>query len=157
MSEEIDVDAILRRVGFDPEENVLTSRQATVLALRERGHPQSAIAARLGTSRANVANVEASARANVRKAHEAVAFAEALRAPVQVTIEPGTDIYDVPDTVYAAADETDVVVEHGAPDLMKRVVDVAGEAIDDRVVTTELLVSVTRDGHVSVRRSRSTG
>lgn len=153
MSEGFDVDATLRRMGFDPDENVLTRRQATVLALRERGHKQAEIAERLGTSRANVANIEASARANVQSARETVAFAEALRAPVRVTIGAGTDIYDVPDTVYAAADETDVAVEHGAPDLMKRVVDVAGDAIDDRVVTIPLLVSVTRDGHVTVRRS----
>lgn len=157
MSEGFDIDAILRRTGFDPDENVLTRRQATVLALREHGHQQAAIAERLGTSRANVANVEASARANVRKAREAIEFAEALQAPVRVIIEAGTDIYDVPDTVYAAADETDVTVEHGAPALMKRVVDVAGDAIVDRVVTTRLLVSVTRDGHVTVRRSDPDG
>jgi len=155
MSEEIDVDALLDRVGFDPEHNVLTGRQATVLALRERGVPQADIAERLGTSRANVANVEASARANVEKAREAVAFAEALRAPVRVTIEAGTDIYDVPDAVYAAADESDVTVEYGAPELMKAVVDEADDAIRDRVVMARLLVSVGRDGLVTVRRSAS--
>ena len=153
MSEEIDVDALLARVGFDPEENVLTRRQATVLALRERGVSQADIAERLGTSRANVANVEASARANVRKAREAVAFAEALRAPVRVDIEAGTDIYDVPDAVYAAADEAGVTVEYGAPELMKAVVDAADDAIRDRVVMAPLLVSVGRDGLVTVRRS----
>ena len=155
MSEEIDVEAFLERVGFDPAENVLTRRQATVLALRERGEPQSAIAERLGTSRANVANVESAARANVRKAAEAVEFAEALRAPVRVTVEPETDIYDVPDAVFAAADEAGVTVDHGAPELMKRVVDAAGDAIQDRVVMAPLLVSVTRQGEVSVRRQAS--
>jgi len=155
MSEEIDVDALLARVGFDPEENVLTRRQATVLALRERGVSQADIAERLGTSRANVANVEASARANVRKAREAVAFAEALLAPVRVGIETGTDIYDVPDAVYAAADEAGVTVEYGAPELMKAVVDAADDAIRDRVVMAPLLVSVGRDGLVTVRRSET--
>ena len=150
-----DVDALLARVGFDAEQNVLTRRQATVLALRERGHSQAAIAERLGTSRANVANVEASARANVRKAREAVDFAEALRAPVSVGIEAGTDIYDVPDEVYAAADEADVTVEYGAPELMKAVVDAAADAIRDRVVMTPLTVSVGRDGLVTVRRDDS--
>lgn len=148
-----DVDALLDRVGFDPGENVLTRRQAAVLALRERGLAQAAIAERLGTSRANVANVEARARENVRKAREAVEFAEALRSPVRVTIDAGTDIYDVPDAVYAAADEASVTVDHGAPDLMKRVVDAAGDSIRDRVVVAPLLVSVTREGQVTVRRS----
>lgn len=153
MSEDIDADAFLDRAGFDPAENVLTRRQATVLALRERGLAQAAIAERLGTSRANVANVEARARENVRKAREAVEFAEALRSPVRVTIDAGTDIYDVPDAVYAAADEANVTVDHGAPDLLKRVVDASGDSIRDRVVLAQLLVSVTRDGQVTVRRS----
>ena len=157
MSEEIDVDELLDRVGFDPDESVLTRRQATVLAFRERGVQQAAIADRLGTSRANVANVEASARANVRKARETVSFAEALQAPVQVTIEVGTDIYDVPDAVYAAADDADLTVEHAAPELLKRVVDTAGEAIGDRAVTAPLVVSVSRDGIVTVRRAERTG
>jgi Tfx family DNA-binding protein len=157
MREEFDVDSFLERLGFDPDESVLTRRQATVLALRERGLQQSAIAERLGTSRANVANVEASARTNVDRARETVAFAEALRAPIRVPFEAGTDIYDVPDAVYAAADEADVTVEHGAPDLMKRVVDVAGEDVRDRVITAAIVVSVSRDGVVTVRRQREEG
>lgn len=157
MSEQTDVEAFLERVGFDAAENVLTRRQATVLALRERGESQLAIAEQLGTSRANVANVEAAARANVQKAAEAVEFAEALRAPVRVTVEPETDIYDVPDAVFAAADEAGVTVEHGAPELMKRVVDASAGAIQDRVVTAPLLVSVTRQGEVTVRRQGTNG
>ena len=148
-----DVDALLGRIGFDPDESVLTRRQATVLALRERGVQQSAIAERLGTSRANVANHEANARENVRKARETVSFAESLRAPIRVTFEAGTDIYDVPDAVYRAADEEDVVVEHAAPDLMKRVVDAMGDAIRDRALTADVIVSVSREGTVTVRRA----
>ena len=60
--EGIDPEAVLTRVGFDPETNVLTRRQAEVLALRERGLKQADIADYLGTSRANVSSVEASAR-----------------------------------------------------------------------------------------------
>lgn len=153
MSEEFDTDDLLDRLGFDAERNVLTRRQATVLALRERDVSQADIARHLGTSRANVANVEASARSNVEKAREAVAFADALRAPVRVSIEAGTDIYDVPDAVYAAADEADVTVEYGAPALMKAVVDAVDDAIQDRVVAAPLLVTVGRDGLVTVRRS----
>lgn len=154
MSEDFDVEAFFERVGFDPDTNALTLRQATVLALREHGQSQATIAERLGTSRANVANVEAAARSNLEKAREAVAFAEALTAPVRVTIEPATDIYDVPDAVYAAADEAGVTVRHGAPALMKRVVDAAGDAIRNRRVAAPLLVTVSRDGTLGVRREQ---
>ncbi|WP_336001400.1 Tfx family DNA-binding protein [Halorientalis halophila] len=153
MSEgDTDVDAVLDRAGFDPAENVLTRRQAEVLALRERGLAQAEIADLLGTSRANVSSVESSARDNVAKAHETVAFAETLRAPVRVTVDPGTDLYDVPARVFAECDEVGVKVNHTAPELMKRISDEAGDAVVGRSVEQRLFVGVTSDGAVRVRR-----
>ncbi|MFB6268088.1 MAG: Tfx family DNA-binding protein [Halodesulfurarchaeum sp.] len=152
MSEEVpDVDAILSRAGFDAAESVLTRRQAEVLALRERGLSQAAIAEELGTSRANVSKVESSARENVSKARETVAFAETLQAPVQIEVEPGTDLYEVPDLVYAACDEAGVKVPYAAPEVMKLVSEDAGEAISGREVRTAILVGVTSDGTMRVR------
>ncbi|SFF81432.1 hypothetical protein SAMN04488063_0396 [Halopelagius inordinatus] len=148
----LDTDAILEEVGFVPDESVLTRRQAEVLALRERGVRQSTIADRLGTSRANVSSIESSARRNVEKARETIAFAEALTAPVQVVVERGEDLYNVPKSVYDACDEAGVKVNHTAPDLMKIVADEAGDAVKGREVREQLLVGVTSDGSVRVRR-----
>lgn len=147
-----DVDGLLEAAGFDPDESVLTRRQAEVLALRERGVAQSEIADRLGTSRANVSGVEASARRNVERARETVAFAEALAAPVRVSIEPGTDLYDVPERVYEACDDAGVKVGHSAAELMRRVSE-ADDVVDDERVTAPLLVSVGADGSLRVRLS----
>jgi len=148
-----DAEAILEDIGFDPETSVLTYRQAQVLALRERDVSQAAIAKALGTSRANVSSVEGSARNNLERARETVAFAEALRAPVRVTVEEGTDLYDVPEAVYTACDEAGVKVEYSAPDLMKIVSDAAGDAVSGRQVSRRLVVGVTSDGAVTVRFS----
>lgn len=148
-----DIDDLLESVGFDADTNVLTRRQAEVLALRERGLSQATIADRLGTSRANVSSVEGSARDNLRKARETVAFADALRAPVRVHIAAGTDLYDVPQQVYGACDEAGVKVDHTAPDLMKVISDGAGEAVHGREVIDPLLIGVTADGDVQVRLS----
>jgi len=148
-----DVDALLERAGFDAETSVLTRRQAEVLALREHDVRQADIADYLGTSRANVSSVEASARGNVEKARETVAFAEALSAPVRVEVASGTDLYDVPKLVYDACDDAGVKVNHTAPDLMKIVSDAAGDAIQGREVRRDLLVGVTSDGRVQVRSS----
>lgn len=153
MSERLDIDEILRRAGFDAETSVLTRRQAEVLAFRERGTAQATIAERLGTSRANVSSIEGSARENISKARETVAFAEALRAPVRIEVEPESDLYDVPSWVYEACDEAGVKVNQAAPELMKRVSDEAGEAVKGRTVRTSLLVGVTHEGEVTVRRS----
>ena len=99
MSDQLDPAPLLEAIGFDATDSVLTRRQAEVLVLREEGHAQAAIASTLGTSRANVSSVEASARDNLRKATETVAFAQALRAPVQLRVEAETELYDVPQQV----------------------------------------------------------
>lgn len=151
-ADDVEAADLLERAGFDADESVLTDRQAEVLALRERGLRQSDIAERLGTSRANVSSVEASARDNVERAKETVAFAEALAAPVRVAIPPDTDLYDVPGIVYDACDEAGVKVSHTAPDLMKVVGDAAGDAVQGREVRARLFVTVDSDGTVRVRR-----
>jgi len=156
MEDDPDADALLERAGFDPEKSVLTRRQAEVLALRERNVRQSTIADRLGTSRANVSSIESSARDNVAKARETVAFAEALTAPVRVEVDEDTDLYNVPKLVYDACDAAGVKVNHTAPDLMKLVSDEAGEAVQGREIQAPLLVGVTTDGTVRVRQSKST-
>jgi Tfx family DNA-binding protein len=146
-----DVDELLDRAGFEAADSVLTRRQAEVLALREQGVAQADIAESLGTSRANVSSVEASARDNVAKARETVAFAEALSAPVQLTVQAGTDLYDVPNMVYSACDDAGVKVNRTAPELMKLVGDDAGDAVHGREVRRDITVSVTSDGTVRVR------
>ena len=152
-ADQFDVERVLERAGFDAETNVLTRRQAEVLALRERGMRQRDIADRLGTSRANVSNVEASARENVSRATETIAFAEAVGSPVRVAVPAGTDLFDVPTLVYDACDDADVKVEYTAPELMTHISEAAAGAVEGRAVHEQLLVGVTDDGDVRVRCS----
>jgi hypothetical protein len=147
-----DIDELLDRVGFDADQSVLTRRQAEVLALRERGLTQSAIGDRFGTSRANVSAVERAARANIARARETAAFADALAAPVQVTVEAGDDLYDVPARVYNAADAADVKVNQTTTDLRRTVATEAGDAVDGGEAVEPILVAVTDEGAVRVRR-----
>ena len=146
-----DPDDLLEQVGFEAGASVLTRRQAEVLAFRERDVSQADIAEELGTSRANVSSIESSARENIEKARETVAFAEALSAPVQVTVEAGTDLYDVPNMVYSACDEAGVKVTRTAPEVMRLVGEAAGDAVHGREVRRDITVSVTGDGTVQVR------
>lgn len=143
--------AILERIGFDPERSVLTRRQAEVLALREQGLAQSTIAERLGTSRANVSSVESSARRNVDLASETVAMAEALEAPVSVRVEPGTDVYEIPERVYGACDDVGVKVGVSTPDFVAAIIKHADTALDGRQVIEPLTIAVTPDGDLRIR------
>lgn len=155
MDDGVDVDNCLSQTGFDT--GVLTRRQAEVLALRERGLKQQTIADRFDTSRANVSGIETSARANIERARETIAFVEALEAPVTVTISTEVDLYDLPTKVYNACDEAGVKVKYTAPELMKLVGDRAGDAVRGREIRQELLVGVTREGQVRVRHSGEYG
>lgn len=144
---------LLSDVDFDADELVLTHRQATVLALRENDVRQRDIAELFDTSRANISNIERDARTNVEKARKTVAFAESLTAPVHVDIEPGTEMYDIPRTVYEACDEVGVEVNYGASNLLQRISETIGSAIEDEVVRTPFRIDVTKDGTVHLRRA----
>lgn len=146
-----DLDELLERAGFDPDGSVLTRRQAEVLALRERDVSQADIAERLGTTRANVAGIEASARENVRKARGTVELVDSLRAPVRLTLEPGTDVYEIPDRIYRAADEADLKVGLSAVGVIERLTESARDALDSRQLVRPVEVTVSADGEVRIR------
>ncbi|MFO7832607.1 MAG: Tfx family DNA-binding protein, partial [Halohasta sp.] len=120
---------------------------------RDREMRQRDIAELLGTSRANVSNVEASARENIDHARETIAFADAVAAPVRVEIPAGTDLFDVPTLVFDACDDAGVKVQHTAPELMTVVSDGAADAVEGRAINDGLLVGVTDSGEVRVRQS----
>ena len=146
-----DPGSLLRRFGFEQAANVLTRRQAEVLVLREQGLRQSTIAEILGTSRANVSSVESSARENIAKAEATVSFAAAIAAPVQVQVDRGTDLYEVPTMVFDACDAAGVKVSRTAPEVLHLVTDAAGDAVDGRLVTDEFVIDVTPEGRLQIR------
>ncbi|ESS04523.1 MAG: DNA-binding protein, Tfx family [uncultured archaeon A07HR67] len=148
--EEIDVTAVLEERGFDPDESVLTQRQAEVYVLREREYRQRDVADILGTSRANVASVEASARENVRKARNTVGFADVLASPIHVEVEPDADLYDVPGRVFATCDDAGVNVNYTAPELMEHVSEAAGDGVRGRQIVRRIVIGVTSEGEISV-------
>lgn len=147
-----DVAELLERAGFDPEHCVLTRRQAEVLALRERDVSQREIAATLGTSRANISSIEASARRNVRKARETVEVADALRPPLRIAIDDGTDLYAIPDLIYDACDEADTKVAHASAEIVQLVREGAGPAVADQTVVEPFRIRVAPDGSIAVDR-----
>ena len=146
-----EVNELLAEAGFDPEENVLTQRQAQVLALRERALSQEEIADFFGTTRANISSIEASARRNVRRAEETVAVAATLQAPVRVRITPGTDVFDVPDAVFRACDDAGTKVAHPSAELIRAIRQNAPEAIEHDQVTQALLIGVDGEGSITIR------
>ena len=138
----------------DVGDTFLTERQAEVLALREAGHTQAAIAERLGTSVANISGVERAARSNVAAARRTLDLAAVLGARTRFTAAAGTDLRDLVDRVYAAADEADVRVAQSDPDLTAALADALDEYLEGRVLTGDVEVGVRADGEVATFPAR---
>ncbi len=66
-----------------------------------------------------------------------------LTAPGCVDIEAGTDIYDIPPTVYAACDEAGVEVNYGSSNLLQLIDDAVDGAIQQDAVQVPLRIDVT--------------
>ena len=137
----------------DVEEMFLTGRQATVLAMRERGADQGEIADYLDCTRANVSNIERSARENIEKARATLSFAEILTAPVRLELPTDLPLHEASDRIYEACDEVDVKVKYGAPDLIRKITAVSPESEQHGRIAENLVVTITAEGDVHVLSS----
>lgn len=136
--------------SFDTESMFLTRKQATVLSLRERGIDQGTIADHLDCSRANVSNLERSARTNIEKARQTIAFADIVAAPVHIEIPAGFSLHEIPERVFTACDDSGVKVNHGAPELIRTVTEGFPEAESTGAIPTDIVIIVTASGNVRV-------
>ncbi len=141
-------DRAFEEFDIDEEEMFLTRRQATVLALRERGADQGKIADYMECSRANVSNIERSARENIEKARATLSLAEMLTAPVRVELPADVPLHEAADRIYEACDDVSVKVNHGAPDLIRKITAMSPESERRGRLTEDLVVTITADGEV---------
>lgn len=141
----------------DASGTVLTERQAEVLAMRAAGHTQAEIAETLGTSVANVSAVERAARENVQAARRTVDFVRVLQARTRVAAGAGTDLRQLVDRIYEAADDAGVRVPHTDPELTALLHDRLGEGLDGRRLTFGVEIGLTSDGSVVVFQSDGAG
>ncbi len=146
-------DTLLDELNFEAESMFLTRRQASVLALREEGFDQGTIAAELSCSRANVSNIERSARENIEKARETLVFAEILTAPVREELPEGLPLHEVPNHVYAACDEAEVKVQYGAPELIRKIVETSPASEEQGTLVEQLVLKVTAEGEIHIYKS----
>ena len=132
------------------EGSLLTERQAEVLALREEGHTQQAVAERLGTTASNVSAVERAATDNIEKARRTLEHARLLRAPVRLTFEEGDGFDEVVEAIYAAGDETGIRIEYCRPELSAHLYTHLTERFDNSKLVGEIEVGLTRTGDVEL-------
>lgn len=137
---------------MDPDEladgTALTERQAQVLALRQDGLTQTAIADRLGTSIANISAIESAGRENLRRARRTLIAAYWLGAADWFTADPGTHLRELVEDVYAHGDAVDVKVTFSHPELSAFLHVQFQDRLAGRRLTEPVSLGITTEGAV---------
>jgi HTH-type transcriptional regulator, fmd operon transcriptional regulator len=143
-----------RESGDESTDSFLTERQTKVLQMRLCGLSQQEVADHLGTTRSNVSILEKRAHQNIARAERTLQKWMMLRAPISLQAKAGTDVFDLPKMIFAAADEKgirlpvtslDIVVQlqHSAPHLFKK-----------RALERDAQIYVTLEGEMLVEDRR---
>lgn len=130
----------------------LTDQQKRVLELRLQGFTQDKVAQLLSTSRANVSIIEKRAHQNIQKARNTLKEWEHIQFPVSISIEPGTDIMDVPRLIFHEADRLRIKVYENTLDIIARLHEAIPESIQHRRTVRPLRVHIRKNGEVSFER-----
>jgi Tfx family DNA-binding protein len=94
-----------RKFGF------FTQQQLEILKLRNQGLTQKEIAERIGTTRENVSAIEKRIKRNIEKIKESLEILKNFGFLLEIKIEPGTHIIEVPKIIYKEADKLKVKVK----------------------------------------------
>ncbi|MGA9099760.1 MAG: Tfx family DNA-binding protein, partial [Methanotrichaceae archaeon] len=92
----------------EDEDSFLTERQLKVLQLRSRGCSQQEVADILGTTRSNISILEKRAHQNIQKAEHTLYQWMMIRAPISLKVTAGTDVFDIPNGIFKAADQKSI-------------------------------------------------
>jgi len=139
--------------GAEEEESAasfLTERQIRVLQMRQAGMSQQQIADLMGTTRSNVSILERRAHQNIARAERTLLQWTMLRAPISIKAKAGTDVFDLPRAIFAAADELGIRLPVTSLDIVVQLKRRAPRLFKRRALEREVLISVTEEGEVMV-------
>lgn len=128
----------------------LTERQIRVLQMRQAGMSQQQIADLMGTTRSNVSILERRAHQNIARAERTLMQWTMLRAPISIKAKAGTDVFDLPRAIFAAADELGIRLPVTSLDIVVQLKRRAPRLFKRRALEREVLISVTEEGEVMV-------
>jgi len=128
----------------------LTERQIKVLQMRQAGMSQQQIADLMGTTRSNVSILERRAHQNIARAERTLLQWTMLRAPISIKTKAGTDVFDLPRAIFAAADELGIRLPVTSLDIVVQLKRRAPRLFKRRALEREVLISVTEVGEVMV-------
>ena len=131
-------------------DSFLTARQLEVLQLRRHGSSQQDVADRLGTTRSNISILEKRAHQNIARAERTLQQWMMIRAPITCRVKAGTDVFDLPRMIFAAADEKGMRLPVTSLDIVVQLQRRAPKLFKKRSLEQDADIYVTEEGEVMV-------
>ena len=131
-------------------DSFLTDRQLEVLRLRQQGCSQQDVAEKLGTTRSNISILEKRAHQNIARAERTLQQWMMIRAPITCRAKAGTDVFDLPRMIFAAADEKGMRLPVTSLDIVVQLRRRAPRLFKKRALEQDAEIYVTEEGGVLV-------
>jgi HTH-type transcriptional regulator, fmd operon transcriptional regulator len=131
-------------------DSFLTQRQIKVLQMRLSGLSQQVVADRLGTTRSNISILEKRAHQNIARAERTLQLWLMLRAPISLQAGVGTDVFELPKMIFAAADEKHMRLPITSLDIVVQLQRKAPRLFKKRALERDARIFVTEEGEVLV-------
>lgn len=131
-------------------DSFLTERQLKVLQMRLSGRSQQEVADCLGTTRSNISIMEKRAHQNIARAERTLQQWMMLRAPISLQAKVGTDVFDLPKMIFAAADEKQMLLPITSLDIVVQLRHKAPLLFKKRSLERDAMIFVTEGGEVLV-------
>ncbi len=136
----------------DYQGSLLTARQLKVLRLRLQGKSQQEVANILGTTRSNISILEKRAYKNIARADNTLKQWMMIRAPISLEIKAGTDVFDLPKMIFAAADDRSILLPVTSLDIIVQLKHKAPLIFKKRDIQQDTEIFVTEDGEILFER-----
>lgn len=134
----------------EDQESFLTERQLKVLQLRSLGRSQQEIADILGTTRSNISILEKRAHENIQKAENTLQQWKMIRAPISLKVSAGTDVFDIPDRIFKAADQKSMQLPVTSLDIVTQLRLKAPQLFKKRAVPKDIDIYITYGGELLI-------
>jgi len=131
-------------------DSFLTERQLKVLQMRLSGRSQQEVADSFGTTRSNISILEKRAHQNIARAERTLQQWMMLRAPISVQAQAGTDVFELPKMIFAAADEKGMRLPITSLDIVVQLRRIAPRLFKKRALERDARIFVTEEGEVLV-------
>ncbi len=131
-------------------DSFLTSRQIRVLQMRLAGHSQQEVADSLGTTRSNISILEKRAHQNISRARRTLEQWMMLQAPISLEAKAGTDVFELPAMIFAAADQKNIRLPVTSLDIVVQLRRRAPRLFHRRVLLQDARIFATEEGELLV-------